>query len=133
MEYYDEEKQNDEYVKRTIEIAKTNFISENPTVAFGEQLIENSPVFPFQYPVVKGETYLLIDATERDCLPVVEEAVFLSFETCEIYDEATCEYQGYEVYYNFQTESEPEKFFSDTSISGTERMGYFMIYEKKSA
>lgn len=120
-------------MSRPIIEAKNAYLLQNPDIEFGSQMKENSKVFPFRFPFIKGKTYLLIDAIEPEtnCFPIVEEAVFLSFDIEEIYDEETGEYNGYEVFYEWKTETEPNLYFSETVLSETDRMGFFMVYEKQ--
>ena len=55
----------------------------------------------------------------------------ISFDINEIRDENTGEYEGYEVFYSFQTETRPDLCISETVVLDIEKMGFYMVFELK--
>ena len=118
--------------------AKDAFLQENPHVSFGPQVKEDSAVFPHRCPFVKGQTYLLVDATDIFSTPIVQKVSFQRFEIVEHHEDETGDYEGYEVFYEFKTLDNPDTtdtpetsgpYFSEYVLSETEQMGFYMVFD----
>ena len=122
----------------SIKYAKSVYRWENPHVSFGPLIQENSTVFPFRFSFTKGQTYLLLDATDANNV-FVQEVMFTGFELDEIYDEETGEYNGYDVFYHFlqkdpdqeqDQDQDKERCIAGSSLSETETSHFIMVYTR---